>query len=112
MRNRLSEENTMATTVRVEDDVHRSLREIAERERRPIGKVIEEAVRLYEKEQFWNEVNASLERLREHPVAWQDYVDELADWDAMPNDALAAEPPYYTSEEEEFLAASDRSESR
>lgn len=83
----------MATTVRVEDDVHRTLREIAESEHRPIGKVIEEAVRLYEKEKFWNEVNASLERLREDPVAWQDSMDELAEWDAMPNEVLAAEPP-------------------
>jgi predicted transcriptional regulator len=54
----------MATTVRVDDRLHATLREIARKEHRPIGHVIEDAVAQYQQEKFWQEVEASVERLR------------------------------------------------
>ncbi len=68
----------MARTVRVDDKLHTRLREIAEAEHRPIGKVIEEAIQHYEREKFWREANDAVERLRADPVAWEEYQDEVA----------------------------------
>ena len=89
------ESRIMATSIRVENALHRILLEIVESEHRSIGKVVEEAVRLYEKEKFWNEVDRALERLHADPVASREYLDELAEWNAMPNEVLAAEPRYF-----------------
>ena len=54
----------MPSTVRVDAKLHARLREIAEAEHRPIGQVIADAIRQYEREKFWRDVNDSVERLR------------------------------------------------
>ena len=95
----------MATTVRVEDDLHTTLREIARAEHRPIGRVIEDAVQHYRKEKFWQGVQEDFARLRAHPASWRDYQDEIAVWDATAVDGLAQEEPYYTPEEEAEIDA-------
>src|SRR5680860_50649 len=78
----------MATTVRVDDQLHVKLREIASEERRPIGQVIEAAIAHYQKERFWQEVEASVERLRADPVAWQEYRKEIALFEGGSMDGL------------------------
>ena len=103
----------MATTVRVEEKLAARLRELAREEHRPIGQVIEDAVAQYKREKFWQEVEASVERLRADPVAWQDYQDEIAFLEGGSMDGLKDEEPYYTAEEvEEIRGRRTRTQSR
>lgn len=90
----------MANTVRVDERLHATLREIALEEKRSIGQAIEDAVRQYRRERFWDGVEEDLARLRADPVAWKDYQDEIALWDTLPGDGLENEEPYYTVEAE------------
>lgn len=89
----------MATTVRVEDRLAATLRELAREEHRPIGQVIEDAVSRYKREKFWLEIEASVERLRSDPTAWKDYQDEIALLEGGSMDGLEDEDPYYIEEE-------------
>jgi hypothetical protein len=93
----------MATTVRVEDELAATLRELSIAERRPIGQVIAEAVQNYKREKFWREVESSVGRLRADPVAWQDYQDEIRLLEGGSMDGLEAEEPYYTPAEVEEI---------
>ena len=95
----------MATTVRVEDKLHATLRELANEEHRPIGQVIEDAVARYQKEKFWKGVHEDFARLRGDPVAWKDYQDEIGLFEGASMDGLEDEPPYYTPEEEAKIRA-------
>lgn len=97
----------MAKSVRVDDRLHATLREIAQEEKRSIGQVIEDAVKQYRKEQFWVGVEEDLARLRTDPVAWKDYQDEIALWDTLAGDGLEDEEPYDMPEEEAELVATD-----
>ena len=97
----------MANTVRVDERLHAILREIALEEKRSIGQVIEDAIRRYRKERFWEGVEEDLARLQADPGAWKDYQDEIALWDTLAGDGLENEEPYYTPEEEAELAATD-----
>ncbi len=95
----------MASTVRVEDKLHARLRDIAEAEHRPIGKVIEDAIQHYEQDKFWREAHDAVERLRADPVAWKKYQDEIALFEGGSMDGLKDEDPYYSPEEEEAIRA-------
>lgn len=92
-------------TIRVEKELHATLRELSEAEHRPIGQVIEEAVAAYEKDKFWKGVHEDYARLRADPEAWADYQREVALWDTLSNDGLENEEPYYSPEEEEAIRA-------
>lgn len=83
----------MAKSVRVDERLHATLREIALEEKRSIGQVIDDAVRQYRKERFWAELHEDLARLRADPVAWKDYQDEIALWDTLAGDGLEIEEP-------------------
>lgn len=97
----------MASTIRVEDGLHATLRQIAEEEHRPIGQVIEDAIGQCQKAKFWEGVQADFARLKADPAAWKAYQDEIALWDATSEDGLEHETPYYTPEEEAELDAGD-----
>ena len=94
----------MVRTVRVEDSLHATLREIVAEEHRPIGQVIEDAIQRYQKEKFWQGVQEDFARLRADPVAWGNYQDEVMLWDSTTGDGLKDEEPYYTSEEEKEIS--------
>ena len=103
----LHDGSTMAKSVRVDERLHSTLRDIALEEKRSIGQVIEDAVRQYRKARFWAAFEEDLARLRADPVAWKDYQDEIALWDTLAGDGLENEEPYYTPEEEAELVATD-----
>jgi hypothetical protein len=78
-----------------------------------MGEIVTDLVTRYEDEQFWTSYQEGYRRLRADPDAWKDYVAELDAWDAMPNEVLDAEEPYFTpAEEEAFLARAAKAESR
>lgn len=102
----------MATTVRLDDRVAAKLRALAKEEHRPIGQVIRDAVEQYQKEKFWQEVEASVARLRADPDAWQDYQEEIRFFEGGSMDGLEDEEPYYTEAEvEEILGRQARTQS-
>ena len=74
-------------TIRVDEQLATKLRELANKERRPIRDLVRDAVDHYEKEKFWREVEASVERLRADPVAWREYQDEIRFFEGGPIDA-------------------------
>ncbi len=95
----------MATTVRVDDKLHTTLRELALAEHKPIGQVIEEAVERYKKEKFWQGVQDDFARLHADPARSKDYQNEIALWEATAGDGLRTEEPYYTPDEEAEIDA-------
>lgn len=92
-------------TVRVEKELHATLRELSKAEHRSIGQVIEDAVAKYQKDKFWKEMHEAFARLRADPVAWKEYQDEVALWDTTSSDGLENEEPYYSPEEMEEIRA-------
>lgn len=89
----------MATvTIRISQQTHQLLRQLAEKRGRSIGDVVDEAARKLEDADFWDELNASYDRLRADPMASAEYDAEVAALDAA---SLADfdEPPYEGIEE-------------
>jgi hypothetical protein len=95
----------MTTTIRINEKLHATLRETAEAEHRPIGQVIEDAVRRYQREKFWQGVHEDFARLRSDPIAWHGYQEEIALLEGGSLDGLEHEEPYYTPEEEAEIRA-------
>lgn len=95
----------MATMVRVDAKLHATLSELAVAEGRPIGHVVAEAVKRYQREKFWQGVNEDFARLRSDPIAWQGYLDEIALLEGGSMDGLEQEEPYYSPEEERQIRA-------
>jgi len=94
-----------SSSVRVEDETIVKLRAISKDEKRPIGQIVTDLVKKYEKDKFWKEMHEAFTKLRADPVAWKEYQDETALWDSISGDALRNEEPYYTPEEEEEINA-------
>ena len=92
-------------TIRVSQETHQRLRELAAKRGGSIDEVVDEAARKLEDADFWDDVNASYERLRADPVASAEYDAEIAALDAA---SLADfdEPPYEGIDE--LIAAADR----
>jgi hypothetical protein len=78
--------------VRVEDELHVTLRTLARDEGRPIGSVLQDAVRQYQRARFWDDMRSGYARLRSDPVAWQEYLAEAREWDQVAGDGLDAVP--------------------
>lgn len=87
-----------STSVRISKHTHETLKDLAEREHRSLGEVLDEAITQYQERQFWQETREAYRRLRENPDAWQAYKDEMAEWDATLMDGL---DPNERFEEEE-----------
>lgn len=104
---------TTAATIKIKAETHLKLQEISRSEDRPMGEIVTRLVDEYEHLRFWQEAKAQVARLKADPVAWKDYMDEMTEWDEVPNEVLDQEDPYYTPEEErEILAESAKSKSR
>lgn len=88
---------------------HARLQEWAKNDQRPMGEIVNDLIERYERERFWNLAYEQLARLKSDPLAWQDYMDEIAAFDSLAGDGLEGEDPYYTPEEErEILARAER----
>lgn len=70
-----------------------------------MGEIVTDLLNRYEREQFWDRVDASLAKLKADPVAWKEYQDEIALWDTTSADGLENEERYYTPEEEAEIEA-------
>ena len=95
----------MSAMVKLKLSTHARLQEIAKEQQKPMGEVVTDLLERYEREQFWQAVNDSVERLRADPVAWQDYLDEMHFLEGGSMDGLEDEEPFFTPEEEAEIRA-------
>lgn len=98
-----------AVPVKISAANHARLQKWADTDERPMGDIVNELIERHDRERFWNQAYEQLARLKADPVAWQDYMEEIAVFDALAGDGLEGEDPYYTPEEErEILANAGR----
>jgi predicted transcriptional regulator len=76
------------TTVRIREETHRLLKELARAERRPMLVILEAALEAYRRQSFLVSVNAAYAALREDPDAASELEAELRDWDRVLGDGL------------------------
>jgi len=76
------------TTIRVYRKTQETLRELAHGSGLSIQEVVEQALEMYRRQQFFDALDAAYAALRADPVAWQEAQAELAEWDVTLNDGL------------------------
>jgi predicted DNA-binding protein len=79
-------------TIRVPEETHAKLQQLAAEEGHPIGQVIDELLDRYERDRFFEELAEDFARLRADPVTSAGYDAELAAWDTTLLDGLAEYP--------------------
>jgi hypothetical protein len=76
-------------TTRIQKDDHALLAVIAERRGMQHQQVLHEALELYDRYTFLDELNASFAQLRENKPLWEEELAERELWDNTPNDGSA-----------------------
>ncbi len=77
-----------SATVRISLPARDQLRELAEHVGKSMQLVIEEAIELYRRRCFLEEVNTAYGELRQAPRAWSEVEEERAVWDGTLADGL------------------------
>jgi predicted DNA-binding protein len=80
-----------SATVRISLTARDQLRDLSVHVGRPMQTVIEEAIDLYRRRCFLEEVNAAYAALRDDPEAWSELEAERAAWDGTLADGLTAD---------------------
>jgi predicted DNA-binding protein len=80
--------------IKVKPETHARLRALSEIQHKPMGDIVSDLVDKYEEELFWKRAKQQIDRLKADPVAWQGYLEEMAEWDELPNDVLEVEGAY------------------
>lgn len=78
-------------TMRIGEEAHRVLREIAERNRESMQAVLAKAIEEYRRKSFLESANAAFAALRKDPKAWRREQEERAAWDVTLRDDLEKE---------------------
>ncbi len=79
-------------TIRVSEETHRLLRSLADERKQPIGELVGTAVKRFEEQAFWEEVEAGYAEIRADPEASAAFDAEIAEWDGTLNDGLENDP--------------------
>ncbi len=77
-----------SSTVRISSSARQSLRGLSTRTGKPMQAVVEEAIELYRRRLFLEEVNDAYATLRQDPAAWSEIAEERAEWDSTLADGL------------------------
>ena len=77
-----------STTVRISEQTHQRLRELAEQAGEPMQAVMDKAIDQYRRQKFLEECHVAYCALQQDPAAWKDYQEETAAWDAALMDGL------------------------
>ena len=77
-----------SATVRISLPARNQLRELAEHVGKSMQHVVEEAIELYRRRCFLEDVNAAYGELRQDPQAWAEVEEERAVWDGTLADGL------------------------
>jgi hypothetical protein len=78
--------------MRMREETHQALHEIAAEEHASLQDVLAKAVDLYRRTRFFEQMNAAYDRLRSDPEAWAQELEEREAWDATLMDGIEAEP--------------------
>lgn len=76
------------TTIRIGKDTHNLLKNLSEETNKSMNLLINEMSVEYQKKVFWNQVNASYEKLKEDKEAWADELEERKLWENTLGDGL------------------------
>jgi hypothetical protein len=76
--------------VRIGEQTHQALRELAEADHQSMREVLEKAVEEYRRRRILEDANAAYAALRSDPDAWQEIQAEQAAWEAL-SDGLPEE---------------------
>ncbi len=79
------------TTVRIRDDTHATLRELAREADESMQEVLAKAVESYRRQRLIEATNAAYARLRQDPRAWAEMEEERRLWEATLADGLEPE---------------------
>jgi hypothetical protein len=79
------------TTVRIKEETHAALRELAAQTQEPMQEVLARAVELYRRQRILELTNAAYAALRANPQQWQEVLDERAAWESTLSDGLDGE---------------------
>ena len=71
---------------RISDRDHQRLQRLAKETNQTHVDVLTQALDMFEREHFFDALNAGFERLRADAKAWQEELDERAAWDATVGD--------------------------
>ena len=77
-----------STTVRISEQTHHRLREMAAQSGEPMQAVLDKALEQYRRQKFWEECDAAYAALQQDPEAWQDLQDELKSFEGTLMDGL------------------------
>ncbi len=77
-----------STLVRVSARTHEALRELAAQSGETMQAILDKAVEDYQRQRFFDELNAGYAALRADPKAWQEELEERAAWDVTLLDGL------------------------
>lgn len=80
-----------SATVRISEQSHHRLRELAAQSGEPMQAVLDKALEQYRRQKFLEECSAAYAALQQDPLAWADYQEELAAWDVTLMDGLHPE---------------------
>ena len=69
------------TTIRISESSRRILRELSQRDKRPMQAVLEQAIEAYRRQTFLAGLSADFAALRENELEWQAEKTERATWD-------------------------------
>ncbi len=79
-------------TIRVSEETHLLLRSLADERQQQIGDLVATAVKRFDEQAFWDEVEAGYAALRADPEGSAAFDAEVAEWDVTLNDGLEDDP--------------------
>lgn len=78
----------MSTTLRVSDELHHRIAHLAKTRGQRLQDIIGQAIDALERAQFWDDFDASWQRIRNDPEQWAQVQAERAVWDRTLKDGL------------------------
>ena len=79
-----------STRVRLSEDAYKTARRLVDEEGKSLQAILDEAVRELDRQKFFAKVNAAYKALKSDPKAWQEELEERAEWDGTLLDDLAS----------------------
>lgn len=77
-----------SATVRISEQSHQKLREIAAQSGEPMQAILDKALEQYRRQKFWEECNAAYAALQQDPEAWEDLQREYKSFEGTLMDGL------------------------
>lgn len=71
-----------STTIRISESSRRILREISQRDKKPMQAVLEQAIEAYRRQSFLEGLRSDFAALRENEAEWQAEKEERSAWEA------------------------------